>query len=94
MLSDDAQLLFVCHLIRVRDRFTNAEKDANEERNAISLRLERRKERSHSTTLEERRKSHSTTLKEREKSHSTTLEEREERSHSTTLSSSIRRRHE
>jgi hypothetical protein len=84
MLSDNAQSLFVCHLIRVRDRFTNVEKYASNERNAISLRFER-----------EERKSHSTTLKrKKEKSHSTTLRKKEKRSHSTTLSSFIRRHHE
>ncbi len=84
MLNDDAQSLFVCHLIRIRDRFTNAEKDVSNERNATSLRLERRK-----------RKSHSTTLKRKEKrSHSTTLKEKKERSYSTTLSSFARRHHE
>jgi hypothetical protein len=94
MLSDDAQSLFVCHLIRIRDRFTNVERNASEERNAISLRLERKKERSHSTTFEKKKKSHSTTLRRRKKSHSTTFEKRKERSHSTTLSSSIRKRNE
>ncbi len=94
MLSDDAQLLFVCHLIRVRDRFTNAERNANEKRNATSLRFEKRRERSHSTTFEKRKESYSTTLKKKKKSHSTTFEEEEERSHSTTLSSSTRRRNE
>ncbi len=83
MLSDDAQSLFIYHLIRVRDCFTNAEKSASNERNAISLRLERKKRKSHSTTLKRRKK----------KSHSTTLKKRKEKSHFTTLSSFARRHH-
>jgi hypothetical protein len=94
MLSDCAQSLFVRHEIRIRCRVANDEKNASEERNAISLRFEKRKKRSHSTTLEKKKRSHSTTLKKEEKSHSTTFEEKKERSHSTMLSSSIRKRNE
>jgi hypothetical protein len=105
MLNDCSQSLFIRHEIRIRCRIASDEKNANEERDATSLRLERKeershsttfeeKERSHSTTLEKKRESHSTTLEEERKSHSTTFEKREERSHSTTLSSSIRRRNE
>jgi biopolymer transport protein ExbB/TolQ len=65
MLSDDAQSFFVYHLIRIRDRFTNAERNASEKRNATSLRLEKERKRSHSTTLERERRSHSTTLKKK-----------------------------
>ncbi len=84
MLSDDAQSLFVRHLIWIRDRIANAEKSASDERNATSLRLERK-----------RRKSHSTTLKKKEKrTHSTTLRKEKEKSHLTTLSSFARRHHE
>jgi hypothetical protein len=68
MLSDDAQSFFVCHLIRIRDRFTNAERNASNERNATSLRFEREERRSHSTTLKRKEeKSHSTTLKKKKR---------------------------
>jgi hypothetical protein len=42
MLSDDAQSLFVRYLIRIRDRIANVERNANDEPNAISLRLEKK----------------------------------------------------